>query len=198
MSKISIVPGDLTNQPDIDSIVNAANDHLRGGAGVCGAIFRAAGWGDMQDACNENPDLNGRGMRCPTGWSKATPAFKLPNKSVIHAVGPVYDEDAPEQSALLLRATYNSSLKLAEILGHKSIAFPAISCGVYGYPWDEAARIALETCDRYLRNGGKLEEIRFVIFEPDLLEVFEAEGEKLVASVDADFGAVPSVEESGE
>lgn len=187
MPKISIVPGDLTDQPDIDVIVNAANEALRGGAGVCGAIFRAAGWGDMQVACEEHQVLEGRpGVRCPVGWSKATPAFRLPNKAVIHAVGPVYDEHTPGQSALLLRAAYTSSLKLAELLNHKSIAFPAISCGVYGYPWEEAARIALEACDRYYRNGGTLEEIRFVIFEPELMEVFESEGAKIKAAVLAD------------
>ena len=179
--KLSIVAGDITKQLDIDVIVNAANPLLEGGGGVCGAIFKAAGWDDLQTECNKFPVLNEDGWRCPFGWSQITSACRLPNKAIIHAVGPVYKADRAEQMRMLLRSAYESSLKLASSKGYKSIAFPAISCGVYRYPWEEAASIALKTCDAYFRNQTDtvLEEIRFVIFEPELLKIFETEAQKL-------------------
>ena len=112
------------------------------------------------------------GVRCPTGEARITPGFKLPARHVIHTVGPVYKSAAA--SASLLESAYRSSLELASENGLRSIAFPAISCGVYGYPLEEAAPIALETSRE---NAGKLGEIRFVLFgEPDYRSWAEVAG----------------------
>ncbi len=153
--RVTAVPGDLTEQ-SVDAIVNAANERLLGGGGVDGAIHRAAG-PKLLLACREIPEVR-PGVRCPTGEARATPAFDLPARWVIHTVGPVYDgsPDCPR----LLRAAYDSSLTLATELGARTIAFPAISCGVYRYPLGEAAQIAVEAA----RASEGFEEIRFVLF----------------------------------
>lgn len=131
---------------------------MLGGGGVDGAIHRAAGPALLK-ACQAVPEVR-RGVRCPTGEARLTSAGELPCKHVIHTVGPVYASAAA--SAPLLRAAYRSSLSEARRAGLKSIAFPAISCGVYGYPLDEAAAIALETCKN--EAAAPLEEVNFLLF----------------------------------
>ena len=135
MAKISVLRGSVV-YADTDAIVNAANAQLAGGSGVCGAIFEEAGWSDMQRAC----DLIGG---CPTGKAVATPGFKLKAKYVIHAVGPIYM--GMPCDAKLLRSAYRSCLEVAERLGLHSIGLCSISTGIYGYPLNEAVKIASDT-----------------------------------------------------
>jgi O-acetyl-ADP-ribose deacetylase len=148
--------GDLT-RARVDAIVNAANEGMLGGGGVDGAIHRAAG-PELRKACELVPEVR-PGVRCPTGEARLTPGFRLDAGHVIHTVGPVYR--SPEVSAPLLAAAYGSSLALANEHGLRSIAFPAISCGVYGYPLEEAAEISLDVCREH---AGSLSEIHFVLF----------------------------------
>ena len=151
-----IAEGDLT-KADVDAIVNAANQRMLGGGGVDGAIHRAAG-PELRAACAAVPEVL-PDVRCPTGEARITPGFRLPARWVIHTVGPVYSR--PDRSGPLLRAAYRASLELANAHGLASVAFPAISCGVYGYPADEAAAISIETC---AAHAGALAEVRFVLF----------------------------------
>jgi O-acetyl-ADP-ribose deacetylase (regulator of RNase III) len=156
--------GDLT-KADVDAIVNAANQRLLGGGGVDGAIHRAAG-PELRAACEVIPEVR-PDVRCPTGAARITPGFRLPARHVIHTVGPVYSR--PEKSAPLLRAAYRSALELANLHALRSVAFPAISCGVYGYPADEAAAISVATC---AAHAGDLTEIRFVLFGAEMRRVW--------------------------
>jgi O-acetyl-ADP-ribose deacetylase (regulator of RNase III) len=148
--------GDITRVA-VDAIVNAANQRLLGGGGVDGAIHRAAG-PELKQACALLPEVQ-PGVRCPTGEARLTPGFRLPARYVIHAVGPVYRSAA--DSAPLLRAAYRSSLLLARAENLRTVAFPAISCGVYGYPLEEAAPLSIETCREH---AGGLAEVRFLLF----------------------------------
>lgn len=138
--EIVIIEGDICKAIK-GAIVNAANPMMLGGGGVDGAIHRAAG-PELLRECRKVKSLDG--IRCPVGQARITPAGNLSAKFVIHAVGPRYRID--ENPSELLRSTYNQSLKLAIENNCKSIAFPAISCGAYGYPFDEAATIALSEC----------------------------------------------------
>jgi O-acetyl-ADP-ribose deacetylase len=149
---IYLVLGDITTQR-VDAIVNAANSSLLGGGGVDGAIHRAAG-PELLQACRP---LGG----CPTGEARSTPGFRLPARWVIHTVGPVWHgggQGEPE----LLASCYRSSLAAADQLGARSVAFPAISTGVYGYPREAAARIAVETL---LGAETGVELVRLVAFD---------------------------------
>ncbi len=168
-SKLIIEQGDLT-KVRVDAIVNAANERMLGGGGVDGAIHRAAG-PQLLEACRAVPEVR-PGVRCPAGEARITPGFRLPASYVIHTVGPVYR--SPEHSASLLRAAHQSSLELANAHGLRSIAFPAISCGVFGYPLDEAAPLALQTCRDH---AGDLEEIRFVLFNQEAYDAWVREAE---------------------
>jgi O-acetyl-ADP-ribose deacetylase len=153
-SRIRLEIGDIT-RCEVDAIVNAANETLLGGGGVDGAIHRAAGPGLLAE-CRS---LGG----CPTGQARITGGYRLPARHVIHTVGPVYRDGRHGEPALLTSA-HAESLALAVANGLRTVAFPAISCGVYGYPLDDAAAIAIETVARALREGAPLDQVRFVLF----------------------------------
>ena len=156
--------GDITTF-GVDAIVNAANPRMLGGGGVDGAIHRAAGRG-LWEACREVPEV-APGVRCPPGEARITPGFDLPARHVIHTVGPIYDRD-PDPADTLVRA-HRSCLALAREHGVASLAFPAISCGVYGYPLHEAAAIAVGT----VREHGEGLEVHFVLFDERALAAWE-------------------------
>ncbi len=161
--RIEAVQGDITKE-DVDAVVNAANEALAGGGGVDGAIHRAAGAEQLQEACRA---LGG----CPTGEVRVTPGFRLPARWIIHAVGPRY-RDGRHGEAELLASCYRRALEAADELGARSVAFPAISTGVYGYPSEEAARIAVET----LRSTPTaVELVRLVAFDAETLRLYEEE-----------------------
>jgi O-acetyl-ADP-ribose deacetylase (regulator of RNase III) len=153
-SRMQITRGDITRE-HVDAIVNAANSRLAGGGGVDGAIHRAAG-PELLAACRK---LGG----CATGDAKITPGFKLPARFVIHAVGPVY-HDGRRGEPELLASCYRRALEIAVEHGLKTIIFPAISTGVYGYPFAEATQIALRTVAAFLREHPEIEQVRFVFF----------------------------------
>ena len=152
MGQIRIIRGDITRL-SCDAIVNAANCSLLGGGGVDGAIHRAAG----PELLAECRTLHG----CRTGEAKITKGYKLPARFVIHTVGPVYYEHTPSEAETLLTACYENSLKLAEENGLKTIAFPLISAGVFGYPPREAIKVAVETMKLHLEE---FDEITLVLF----------------------------------
>lgn len=161
-STVELVQGDIVAQ-EVDAIVNAANSSLLGGGGVDGAIHRAAG-PDLLAACRI---LGG----CPTGEARITQGYRLKARYVIHAVGPVYRKRGDE--ALLLARAYRSSLDLAAQHHIRSIAFPAISTGVYSYPLDEAASIALQTVKEFLATHTGIELVRFVLWDSTARAAFE-------------------------
>ena len=140
------IQGDITTL-EVDAIVNAANQRMLGGGGVDGAIHRAAG-PELYEACLAVPEVR-PGVRCPTGEARITPGFRLPAKFVIHTVGPVYRDGRHGESGLLA-ACYRNSLVLAAKHGCTSIAFPCISTGVYGYPIEDAAKIAVREVQTFL------------------------------------------------
>ena len=148
---------------DVDAIVNAANQSLLGGSGVDGAIHRAAGPA-LLDACRR---LNG----CPTGQAKITPGFKLPAKYVIHTVGPVWQGGGHHEADLLARC-YRNSLQLALDNRLHSIAFPAISAGSYGFPVEQAARIAIDTVSDFAHNNEHLQKVVFCCFSDSDLQLY--------------------------
>jgi len=168
--KLELKQGDIT-QEDTDAIVNAANQTLLGGGGVDGAIHRAAGR-ELLEACKQLPEVYER-VRCPTGQARITPGFSLKARYVIHAVGPVYRGSS--QDALLLSSTYRSALQLAVETQLTSVAFPAISCGVYGYPAQAAAEVARSVLEE---RDWPLAEVRFVLFSQDMLRVWQNVMEK--------------------
>lgn len=159
---IYLTKGDITLF-DGDAIVNAANESLLGGGGVDGAIHRAAGK-ELYEYCRT---LGG----CKTGQAKITPGFKLKAKHIIHTVGPIY-RDGKSGESELLRSAYHNSLKLAQAHGLKSIAFPNISTGVYGYPKKEAAKIAFDVAQDYLRRNADM-EIWFYVFDNENFELYK-------------------------
>ena len=146
-----------------DAIVNAANSGLRGGGGVDGAIYRAGGPTIMEE-CRK---IGG----CPTGSAVATSAGKLQARYVFHAVGPIYSSTSEDEK--LLASAYQSCLDLAEQCNIKSIAFPALSAGVYGYPLDEAAPIALRTIIQHVQKPTSLQQVMVVLFGDEAFQVFE-------------------------
>ena len=160
---IRIIQGDITTLA-VDAVVNAANQQMLGGGGVDGAIHRAAG-PELFEACLKVPEVR-PGVRCPTGEARVTPGFGLPAKFVIHTVGPVY-RDGRHGEPELLAACYRNSLALAAEHHCRSIAFPCISTGVYGYPIEDAARIAIREVRAALSarasaSADKVEDIEVV------------------------------------
>ena len=161
LDKIEIRQGDITKL-DVDAIVNAANKSLLGGGGVDGAIHRAAG----PELLNECRTLGG----CPTGEARITGGYNLPVRFVIHTVGPVYS-GKPRDSQLLTNC-YANSLKLAAENNVKSIAFPAISCGVYGYPIEDACKIALDATCNFVKSNPGIEKAIFILFSDADLSIY--------------------------
>ena len=159
-SKLQIVVGDITKQ-DTQSVVNAANSQLAPGGGVAGAIHRAAG----PKLWEECATLGG----CKTGEAKLSKGYNLPNASVIHTVGPVYGgrKEDPE----LLRSCYLKSLELAERHGIRSVAFPALSTGIFGYPVGEAAKVAIDAIVGYLKGSTAIELVRMVLYDQAAYQV---------------------------
>ena len=157
---IKIIQGDITTLA-VDAIVNAANQVMLGGGGVDGAIHRAAG-PELYKACLKVPEVR-PGVRCPTGEARITPGFRLPAKFVIHTVGPVY-RDGQHGEPEKLAACYRNSLALAAENGCKSIAFPCISTGIYGYPKEDAAEIAVREVREFLaaKNAKDAEEMEVI------------------------------------
>ena len=164
MSRLELLQGDITTLA-VDAIVNAANETLLGGGGVDGAIHRAAG-PLLVEACRRIAQVR-PGVRCPTGEARITEGFRLPSRFVIHTAGPVW-QDGSRGEAQLLASCYRNSLALAREQGIRSIAFPAISCGVYGFPIDEAARIAVHELRRGVEADAALERIILVAFGSDV------------------------------
>lgn len=161
-SRINIKQADIT-QEQCDAVVNAANSGLLGGGGVDGAIHRAAGR-ELSEACRQ---IGG----CPTGEARITPGFNLPARFIIHAVGPVWRGGSHNESNLLA-SCYRGSLKLAVENNCRSVAFPNISTGVYGFPKKEAAAIAIHTVLEFLDTSPLPETVTFVCFDSENLEIY--------------------------
>lgn len=165
-ARLTAVRADITTL-DVDAIVNAANTHLAPGGGVCGAIFRAAG-PELEAACQYL-------RSCPVGQARLTPGFGLKARFVIHAVGPVWSGGASGEAELLSSA-YRSAMGIARQEGLRSLAFPAISTGVYGYPLTEATRVAVTAVRVDLARGGPVERVVFACFSREALMAYGAEG----------------------
>lgn len=163
MKKIEILFGDITKL-SVDAIVNAANKTLLGGGGVDGAIHRAAGKGLLEEC----KTLNG----CEVGHSKITKGYNLPAKFVIHTVGPVYSNGNKNEDELL-KSCYLTALNLAIQNNIKTIAFPAISCGIYRFPIDKAAKIAVETVNKFLTQNNQIEKVIFVDINKKVIDEYK-------------------------
>jgi len=186
--RVTVVRGDITQQSDVDCIVNAAHPSLEGGGGVDGAIHRAAGQRLLEE-CITFPEVPGdkvgpstrfvltrdapwrtRKIRCEVGDAVITGAYALsPIQHIVHTVGPLYDPSQPVEMANLLATAFANSLKLAQENGCKRVALPAISCGVFRFPLDEAAKIAMMVARR---PEWTFDEIRFVLFEEPVYTTF--------------------------
>jgi O-acetyl-ADP-ribose deacetylase len=162
LKNIELLQGDITRL-DVDAIVNAANSSLLGGGGVDGAIHRAAG-PQLLAECRK---IGG----CPTGEARITGGYHLAARHVIHTVGPVYQGRPRDRE--LLASCYRSSLSLAVQNNIRSVAFPAISCGVYGYPIAEACRVAVQTTGEFLEKHASIERVVFVLFSAGDLKVYQ-------------------------
>ncbi len=184
-STVELVQGDIVNQ-NVDAIVNAANSSLLGGGGVDGAIHRAAG-PQLLAECRAHG-------RCPTGEARITKGYRLVARHVIHAVGPVYQQPAsgPGRAAELLASAYRNSLALAAQHGITTIAFPAISTGIYGYPLSEAAAIALQTIKDFLEQHTEIRLVRFVLWDRTALAAYEHAARAMF-----EHGAAEGTEDSG-
>ncbi|MFD7735741.1 O-acetyl-ADP-ribose deacetylase [Kitasatospora phosalacinea] len=167
MTQITLVQGDITEQ-QVDAVVNAANSSLLGGGGVDGAIHRKGGPEILAECRRLRASHYGKGL--PTGRAVATAAGRLPARWVVHTVGPVYRAEDRAQRAELLASCYRESLRVAVGLGARTVAFPAISAGIFGWPLEDAARIALETA---AAEAPDLDEVRFVLFGADAYAAFE-------------------------
>ena len=163
-SRIEVFQGDITRL-DVDAIVNAANAALRPGGGVCGAIHRAAG-PELAEAVRK---IGG----CETGQAVETPGFALKARYVIHAVGPRWSGGDRDEDGLLASA-YRTSLKIAKQIGARSIAFPAISTGIYGFPLDRATGIAVATVRDFLQDDSSLDKVVFAVFGDEAETAYRA------------------------
>lgn len=161
-TRLTVITGDITTLA-VDAIVNAANSSLLGGGGVDGAIHRAAGPGLLEE-CRK---IGG----CPTGEARITGAYNLPSRWVIHAVGPVWHGGSSNEAHLLASA-YRSSLELAEKAGARTVAFPFISAGVYGYPKPQACDIAVTAVEEWLRDHELPEQVTFCCFSASDAELY--------------------------
>jgi O-acetyl-ADP-ribose deacetylase (regulator of RNase III) len=159
VTALTAVRGDITRE-QVDVIVNAANSSLLGGGGVDGAIHRAAGPKMLEELIQRYP------KGTPTGSAVATAGHDLPARWVLHAVGPVWQGGDHDEPALL-DAAYRSCLRLADELGARSVGFPAISMGIYGYPADDGARVAVRAVVDHLRGDTQIELVRFVLFSDE-------------------------------
>lgn len=162
--RITVIQGDITQQ-QVDAIVNAANESLLGGGGVDGAIHRAAGPGLLEE-CRR---LNG----CKTGEAKMTGGYHLPARWVIHTVGPIWQGGTQGEPALLANC-YRNSLALAVEQGIRTIAFPAISAGVYGYPLEDATQIAITEVRQFLAQNDTIEQVVFVCFNREAYHTYRS------------------------
>ena len=167
--RIEIVEGDITKQ-QVDAIVNAANTSLRGGGGADGAIHRAAG-PELLEECIK---IGG----CPTGEARVTKGYRLPAKYVIHTVGPIWKGGTSGEDQLLA-SCYRNSLKAAAELGVKSIAFPSISTGAYGFPMERATEIALKEVSEFLEKDEGIEKVVFVCFGKEAFRIYKEKFKKL-------------------
>ena len=172
MHRIEVRQADIVTL-QVDAIVNAANSSLLGGGGVDGAIHRAAG----PELLAECRTLGG----CPTGQARITEGYRLAARHVIHTVGPIY-RDGRQGELALLASCYRESLALAVKYQARTIAFPAISCGVYGYPIPEAARIAISETADFLAGGADLDQVIFACFGTEVLSAFQAALDELQRS----------------
>ncbi|DAA85517.1 TPA: O-acetyl-ADP-ribose deacetylase [Candidatus Gastranaerophilales bacterium HUM_2] len=163
MTQIEVLKGDITKL-EVDAIVNAANTSLLGGGGVDGAIHRAA-WGNLLEECKT---LNG----CETGQSKITKGYNLPAKYIIHTVGPVW-HGGKYNEIKKLKSCYETALNLAKEYGIKTIAFPAISCGVYHFPLEEACKIATDIVKKFIANNDCLEKVIFIDINDAIIEIYK-------------------------
>ena len=161
--RIEIVEGDITKQ-QVDAIVNAANQSLLGGGGVDGAIHRAAG-PELLEECRK---IGG----CPTGEARVTKGYKLPAKWVIHTVGPIW-RGGNNREDELLASCYKNSLKAAVEIGAKTVAFPSISTGAYGFPLERATKIALNETKKFLENDNRIEKVVFVCFGKQAFDTYK-------------------------
>lgn len=165
--------GDITSQPEYQAVVNAANAQLRPGGGVAGAIHTAAG-PELEEECRSLAPIQ-------PGEAVITDAYNLPNEKVIHCLGPVYGRDEPSDQ--LLADCYRNALQIAEEEGIKSVAFPAISTGAFGYPMEEAAEVSLQAVIQKAEDMTKVEKVCFVLYSQKALELYQSTAEQTLKNL---------------
>jgi O-acetyl-ADP-ribose deacetylase (regulator of RNase III) len=169
MTQIKIIQADITGR-EVDAIVNAANSRMLGGGGVDGAIHRAAG-PQLLETCKNFPVVHDD-VRVPTGECRVTPGFKLPARFVIHTAGPVWHGGKADEQQLLCNC-YRNALHLAVCIGARSLAYPAISCGIYRFPIDLAAKLSVRTLKSEIERGVPVELIELVAFDDRIKSAWE-------------------------